>query len=69
MTAAVVGVIFNLCLVFGVAVIFPDGFAGPVNWFSAILSIAAFVALFKFKVDVLLVVILGGMIGLLTSLS
>ncbi len=67
-TAAVVGVILNLSLVFGAAVIFPNGFNGSINWFAAILSIAAFVALFRLKVDVLWVIIAGGSIGLLRSL-
>ena len=64
-TAAVVGVILNLALVFGAAVIFPDGFNGPVNWFALVVSSAAFAALFKFKIDVLWVVLAGGIIGLL----
>jgi chromate transporter len=67
-TAAVVGVILNLALVFGAAVIFTNGSGGNVNWFAAILSIAAFVALFRLKIDVLWVVIAGGVIGLLRSL-
>jgi len=68
-TAAVVGVILNLALVFGAAVIFPAGSAaGGVNWFAAALSVVAFVALYKFKVDVLWVVLAGGILGLLTTL-
>lgn len=63
-TAAVVGVILNLALVFGAAVIFPNGFNSNIDWFAAILSIAAFLALFKFKIDVLFVVLAGGLIGL-----
>ncbi len=64
-TAAVVGVILNLALVFGAAVIFPNGFADNINWFAAVVSIAAFVALFRLKIDVLWVVLGGGVIGLL----
>lgn len=63
-TAAVVGVVLNLALVFGVAVIFPSGLSGNIDWFSAVVSIAAFIALYKFKADVLLVVLIGGLIGL-----
>lgn len=63
-TAAVVGVILNLALVFGAAVIWPDGFAGGTNWFAAALSAMSFVALYLLKADVLLVVIIGGLIGL-----
>jgi len=63
-TAAVVGVILNLALVFGAAVIFPNGFGLSLDWFAAILSIAAFMALFILKIDVLFVVLVGGLIGL-----
>ncbi len=67
-TAAIVGVVLNLALVFGAAVIFPKGFAGNVEWFAAVLSVAAFVALYKFKADVLWVVLIGGLIGLVRTL-
>ena len=63
-TAAVVGVILNLSLVFGTAVIAPDGVGGRVEWFQAAVTIAAFAALYRFKVDVLWVVLAGGIIGL-----
>ncbi len=61
-TAAVVGVILNLALYFGWTVIFANS---EVNFFALILAISAFVALYFLKVDVLLVVILGGLCGLL----
>ena len=64
-TAAVVGVVLNLALVFGAAVIFPQGISGSIDWCSAAMSVVAFVALYKFKADVLLVVLAGGLIGLL----
>lgn len=67
-TAAVVGVILNLALVFGTAVIFPQGFSGDVNWFAAVMSTAAFVALYKFKAEVLWVVLTGGVIGCVKTL-
>jgi len=63
-TAAIVGVILNLALVFGSAVIWPRGLAGGTNWFAATLGVAAFFALYRFKADVLWVVISGGLIGL-----
>jgi chromate transporter len=63
-TAAVVGVILNLALVFGAAVIWPHGYGGGTNWFAAAMSIAAFIALYRFKADVLWVVLTGGLIGL-----
>ncbi len=65
-TAAVVGVILNLALVFGAAVILP-GSGGPlgIEWFPAAVSIGAFIALFYFKIDVLWVILAGGALGLL----
>ncbi len=63
-TAAVVGVILNLALVFGVAVIWPHGVSGGTDWFAAALTVAAFIALYRFKIDVLWVVLIGGLMGL-----
>jgi chromate transporter len=67
-TAAVVGVILNLAIVFGAAVIWPRGLAGGTNWFAVTASIAALIALYRFKADVLWVVIGGGLIGLARAL-
>lgn len=67
-TAAVVGVVLNLALVFGAAVIFPNGAGNNVNQFALVMSVAAFVALYKFKVDVLWVVQFGGLVGLVWTL-
>ena len=63
-TAAVVGVVLNLALVFGLAVISPQGLHGGINWFAAAMSVVAFIALYRLKVDVLWVVLAGGLIGL-----
>jgi chromate transporter len=67
-TAAVVGIILNLALVFGAAVMWPKGLAGGTNWFAVVTCIAAFVALYRFKADVLWIVIGGGLIGLARAL-
>jgi chromate transporter len=67
-TAAVVGVVLNLALVFGAAVIWPHGLAGGTNWFAVVMSVAAFAALYRFKADVLWVVLGGGLIGLARAL-
>ena len=64
-TAAVVGVILNLSVVFGSAVIV--GTDGP-DIFAILLAAVAFVLLYAFKVDVLIVVIGGGLLGLLKYL-
>jgi chromate transporter len=60
-TAAVVGVILNLALMFGATVLFPDW---QINYFGAVLAALAFVALYFLKADVLLVVVAGGLCGL-----
>jgi chromate transporter len=57
-------VILNLALVFGAAVIWPSGLAGGTDSFAAVMSVAALLALYKFKLDVLWVVLAGGLIGL-----
>jgi chromate transporter len=67
-TAAIVGVILNLALIFGAAVIWPQGLAGGTNWFAVVMSVAAFAALYRFKTDVLWVVLGGGLIGLARAL-
>jgi chromate transporter len=66
-TAAVVGVILNLAVVFGVAVVWPQGLAGGTEWFALALGAAAFVALYRYGLDVLWVVLAGGLIGLAWS--
>lgn len=60
-TAAVVGVILNLALMFGATVIFPNL---QTNYFALVLAILSFAALYFLKADVLLVVIVGGLFGL-----
>ena len=67
-TATVVGVVLNLALVFGAAVIWPHGLIGGTNWFAAAMSAAAFAALYRFKLDVLWVVLAGGGIGVTWTL-
>jgi chromate transporter len=67
-TAAVVGVIFNLALIFGAAVIFPRGLTGGVDLFSLALSFVAFAALYRFKAEVLWVVLTCGAVGMLRRL-
>jgi chromate transporter len=52
-TAAVVGVILNLALFFAYHVLWPHGFGGPFSAASAVITLAAAVALFRFKVGVI----------------
>ena len=68
-TSAVVGVILNLALVFGSAVFLAQNDGLSINWFSIVLTAAAFIALYKLKLDVLWVVLIGGITGLLRLLA
>jgi chromate transporter len=52
-TAAVVGVILNLALFFAYHVLWPQGFGGHFDRVSAVIAVAAAVALFRFKVGVM----------------
>jgi chromate transporter len=51
-TAAVVGVVINLAVFFAYHVLWPEGFEGRFEWFSALIGAAAFVALFRYKVGI-----------------
>ncbi|RKZ55091.1 MAG: chromate transporter, partial [Gammaproteobacteria bacterium] len=55
-TAAVVGVILNLAAFFAYHVLWPQGFEGSFEWFSALIGIAAFIALFRYKVGIVSVI-------------
>ncbi len=63
-TAAVVGVILNLALFFGYHVLWPQGFSGGFDIGSAVIAVAAAVALFKFKRNVIHVIGAAALIGL-----
>ena len=52
-TAAVVGVILNLALFFAYHVLWPQGFGGPFSVASALITVTAAVALFRFKIGVI----------------
>ena len=62
-TAAVVGVILNLALFFGYHALWPQGFSGVFDWPSVVLAVAACVALFKYKRNVIHVIAVSGLIG------
>jgi chromate transporter len=66
-TAAVVGVIFNLALFFAWHIYWPQGLDNGVDWFSVVLSIIALVAVLKYRVNVALVIVLSGLVGALTQ--
>ncbi|HSG23568.1 MAG TPA: chromate transporter, partial [Azonexus sp.] len=64
-TGAVVGVILNLALFFGYHVLWPHGFAGTFDAISAMIMLAAALALFRFKIGVMPVIAGCAAIGLL----
>ena len=67
-TAAVVGVILDLALFFGYHVLWPTGFQGRFDGVSATIAIAAFVALFRYKITVIPVIAACAAIGLLVKM-
>ena len=62
-TAAVVGVVLNLAIWFGLHVFHPQPHV--IDWFAILLSATALLALLRWKIGVVAVIIGGGMIGLL----
>jgi len=69
-TAAVVGVIINLAVFFAWHVLWPQAtaaapFAGRFEWFAVFVGIAAFLALWRFKVDIMKVIGACAVMGLL----
>ncbi|MBX7223479.1 MAG: chromate efflux transporter [Blastocatellia bacterium] len=67
-TAAVVGVVLNLALVFGIAVMWPFGFGAAPQWWAMAGTFMAFIALYRFKIDVLWVVLGAGAMGLTATM-
>ena len=63
-TAAVVGVIVNLAAFFAYHVFWPAGFGGHFDVLSAAIALASAVALFRFKVGVLPLLGVCGLVGL-----
>lgn len=63
-TSAVVGVVLNLAVVFGLTVIWPQGIGGGTDWFAVALTVIGFFVLYRFKQDVIWVVLAGGLLGL-----
>ena len=63
-TAAVVGVILNLALFFAYHVWWPQGFTGRFDAVSAFITVAAAIALFRFKVGVITLLAACALAGL-----
>jgi chromate transporter len=67
-TAAVVGVILNLALFFAYHVFWPTGLSGNIDWLSVVLTALAMLAVFRFKVNVIPVIFVSGILGMLFKL-
>jgi len=64
-TAAVVGVIVNLAMFFAYHALWPRGFESSFEWMCALIGIGAAIALFRFKLGVIPVVLAAGAAGIL----
>ncbi|MBF0259561.1 MAG: chromate efflux transporter [Desulfamplus sp.] len=65
-TAAVVGVILNLAVWFGMYVIFAQ--TGKINWFALILGLSSFIAMHWLKIGMIPVIAFSGAAGVLWTL-
>jgi chromate transporter len=64
-TAAVVGVVLNLAVWFGIQVLFPQAGQGrEVNWFAIVISIIAFAGMLRWKWDIIPVILGAGVLGI-----
>ena len=73
-TAAVVGVVLNLAAFFAWHVLWPEAtasapFAGRFEWFSLLITVAAFVALWRYKVGIIPVIAASAVAGLVYSFA
>lgn len=72
-TAAVVGVIINLAIFFAWHTFWPHAteatpFNGQFDWLSLIMASVAFVALWQYKIDIMLVIGACALLGLITAI-
>jgi chromate transporter len=67
-TAAVVGVIVNLAMIFGIHVLWPNGMNATFDWCAMLIGLAAGLALFRFKTNVMLVIGLAAVAGMVLLL-
>ncbi len=66
-TAAVVGVIVNLAVFFAYHVLWPEGFTGQFDWVSLLIGLITFIALFKYKISIVKVILACAVFGWLYS--
>jgi chromate transporter len=62
-TAAIVGVVLNLAVWFGLRVFFPH--PGSIDWFAVAICAVAFVGMLRWKWDIIPVVLGSGLLGLI----
>lgn len=67
-TASVVGVIVNLALFFAYHVFMPHGLEQPADWFSIALAVVSIIAIFRFKLGVIPVILASAGIGMVWQL-
>ena len=67
-TAAVVGVILNLAVFFAWHILWPKGIGEPFEWPAALICIGALIALFHYKVGIIPLIGVCGIIGLIVAL-
>lgn len=65
LSAAVVGAILSLAITLGLAVLWPAAQGHALDWWAAALAVVALIALTRFKVGILWLVLAGGAVGLL----
>lgn len=66
-TAAVVGVILNLAVFFAYHVFWPHGFQQPLDIIAVLISIFSLIALIRFKVGVITLIAVCGVVGLVIT--
>ena len=66
-TAAVVGVILSLALFFAVHVFMPNQSTMQMDWVALALAVVGFIALFKFKISIIKLILAYVLIGLVLS--
>ncbi|WXU00575.1 MAG: Chromate transport protein [Catillopecten margaritatus gill symbiont] len=65
-TAAVVGVIVNLAVFFALATLYHNQ---QVDWIALIITLTAFIALFRFKISIMTVIAVSALVGFGVSVS
>ncbi len=66
-TAAVVGVVANLALFFAGHVLWPQGFGGAFDLYALLVAVGAFLALYRYRIGVVPVILACGTLGALHS--